>query len=177
MHQLKGHETIMKITTLRRLLTVVLCLALAVGAISMTACGKKSPTLLELDGNRITANQYQFLLSRVKGSLHYTGYNVESDNFWNMIIDDQNTTYDEFFRNAVLEDARRYLCCALEGVGDSLPGLENWIMGEISRGTLDTPQQVAQQLAAVTAQDVREMLSRFRLSVVYTLTAGGECHE
>lgn len=76
-----------------------------------------------------------------------------------------------------LEDARRYLCCALEGVGDSLPGLENWIMGEISRGTLDTPQQVAQQLAAVTAQDVREMLSRFRLSVVYTLTAGGECHE
>ena len=64
----------MKITTLRRLLTVVLCLALAVGAISMTACGKKSPTLLELDGNKITANQYQFLLSRVKGSLHYTGY-------------------------------------------------------------------------------------------------------
>ena len=109
MHQLKGHETIMKITTLRRLLTVVLCLALAVGAISMTACGKKSPTLLELDGNKITANQYQFLLSRVKGSLHYTGYNVESADFWNMIIDDQNNTYDDYFRNAVLEDARRYL--------------------------------------------------------------------
>ncbi len=76
-----------------------------------------------------------------------------------------------------LEDARRYLCCALEGVGDSLPGLENWIMGEISRGTLDTPQQVAQQLAEVTAQDVRAMLKKFHLSVVYTLTKGETDHE
>jgi hypothetical protein len=99
----------MKTTVIRRLLSVVLCLALLVGAVSLTACSNKSPVLLELDGIEITANQYQFFLSRVKGSLHYTGYNVESDDFWNMIIDDQNTTYDEFFRNAVLEDARRYL--------------------------------------------------------------------
>ena len=103
----------MNITTLRRgarrLLTVVLCLALMVGAVAMTACAKKSPALLELDGHKITANQYQFFLSRVKGSLHYTGYNVESADFWNMIIDDQNNTYDDYFRNAVLDDARRYL--------------------------------------------------------------------
>jgi hypothetical protein len=103
----------MNITTLRRgarrLLTVVLCLALMVGAVAMTACAKKSPTLLELDGHKITVNQYQFFLSRVKGSLHYTGYNVESADFWNMIIDDQNNTYDDYFRNAVLDDARRYL--------------------------------------------------------------------
>jgi hypothetical protein len=103
----------MNITTLRRgarrLLTVVLCLALMVGAVAMTACAKKSPALLELDGHKITVNQYQFFLSRVKGSLHYTGYNVESADFWNMIIDDQNNTYDDYFRNAVLDDARRYL--------------------------------------------------------------------
>ncbi len=76
-----------------------------------------------------------------------------------------------------LEDARRYLRCALEGVGDSLPGMENWIMGEISRGTLDTPEQVAQEIAAVSAQDVRDMLKKFHLSVVYTLTEGGSGHE
>jgi predicted Zn-dependent peptidase len=76
-----------------------------------------------------------------------------------------------------LEDARRYLRCALEGVGDSLPGMENWVMGEISRGTLDTPEEVARQLEDVTAQDVKEMLKRFHLSVVYTLTAGGAGHD
>ena len=99
----------MKTTVIRRLLSVLLCLAVLAGAVSLTACTGKSPVLLELDGKEITANQYQFFLSRVKGSLYYTGYNVESDSFWNMIIDDQNTTYDDFFRNAVLEDARRYL--------------------------------------------------------------------
>ena len=99
----------MKITVFRRLLSVILCLALLVGAVSLTACSSKSPVLLELDGIEITANQYQFFLSRVKGSLYYTGYNVESEKFWNMIIDDQNNTYDDYFRNAVLDDARRYL--------------------------------------------------------------------
>ena len=34
-------------------------------------------------------------------------------------------------------------------------------------------EQVAGQLANVTAQDVKDMLRRFHLSVVYTLTAGG----
>ena len=99
----------MKITVFRRLLSVILCLALLVGAVSLTACSSKSPVLLELDGIEITANQYQFFLSRVKGSLYYTGYNVESEKFWNMIIDDQNNTYDDYFRNAVLDDARRYI--------------------------------------------------------------------
>ena len=99
----------MNTTILRRLLTVVLCLTLLTGTLGLTACSDKSPVLLELDGYEITANQYQFFLSRVKGSLHYTGYNVESDDFWNMIIDDKNNTYDDYFRNAVLEDARRYL--------------------------------------------------------------------
>ena len=99
----------MKTTVIRRLLSVLLCLTLLAGAVSLTACSSKSPVLLELDGVEITANQYQFFLSRVKGSLYYAGYNVESDKFWNMIIDDQNNTYDDYFRNAVLEDARRYV--------------------------------------------------------------------
>lgn len=73
-----------------------------------------------------------------------------------------------------LEDARRYLCCALEGVQDNLPVIENWLLGEISRDTLYTPQQVIGQLQAVTEQQVRDMLQKFSLSVVYTLTDGGQ---
>ena len=40
----------MKTTVIRRLLSAVLCLALLVGAVSLTACSNKSPVLLELDG-------------------------------------------------------------------------------------------------------------------------------
>ena len=76
-----------------------------------------------------------------------------------------------------LDDTRRYLCCALDSVGDSLYSLENWLLGEISRGTLYTPQQVIQQLADVDAEQVRAMLQKFSLSVAYSLSDGGDDDE
>ena len=80
---------------------------------------------------------------------------------------------DELVRHPVgeeeLQDACRYLTGALESIGDGLSDMENWIMGELSRGTLYTPQQVAQQLACVTSADVQRMMGLFRLSVVYLL--------
>lgn len=76
-----------------------------------------------------------------------------------------------------LDDTRRYLCCALDSVGDSLYSLENWLLGEISRGTLYTPQQVIQQLADVDAEQVQAMLQKFSLSVAYSLSDGGDDDE
>lgn len=113
----------MKTITLRRLLSVLLCLTLLAGAVTMTACSKKGETLLELDGQTVTVNQFQFMLSRLKGNMSYMGYNVESADFWRMIVDDQNTTYDTYFRNAVLDDARRYLAAMaiFEEKGLTLP--------------------------------------------------------
>lgn len=99
----------MKTITIRRLVSVALCLALLMGAVALTACSDKGTTLLELDGKTISVNQYQFLLSRVKGSLAYAGYSVDSSTFWDMVIDSQGNTYDEYFRNAALTDAKRYL--------------------------------------------------------------------
>lgn len=102
----------MKSTAIRRILSVILCLALLVGAVAMTACSKKGDTLLELNGQTITANQYQLLLARVKGSLAHAGYSVDSSTFWDMVIDSEGNTYDEYFRNAALNDAKRYLAAA-----------------------------------------------------------------
>ena len=99
----------MKTTAIRRLISVLLCLTLLMGAVAMTACSKSGTTLLELNGNSISVNQYQLLLSRVKGSLSYAGYSVESSTFWDMVIDSDGNTYDEYFRNAALTDAKRYL--------------------------------------------------------------------
>lgn len=99
----------MKTTIIRRLTSVVLCVALLTGALLMTACSGKGTPLLELDGKTISVNQYQLLLSRVKGSLAYAGYSVDSSTFWDMVIDSDGNTYDEYFRNAALMDAKRYL--------------------------------------------------------------------
>jgi hypothetical protein len=113
----------MKTTVIRRALAVLLCLGLLLGALGMTACANKGTPLLTLDDHTISVNQYQFLLSRVKGSLGYAGYNVESSSFWDMIIDENNTTYDAYFKNAALDDARRYLAALaiFEERGLSLP--------------------------------------------------------
>ena len=102
----------MKTTAIRRILSVILCLTLLVGAVAMTACSQKGETLLELNGQTITANQYQLLLARVKGSLAHAGYSVDSSTFWDMVIDSEGNTYDEYFRNAALTDAKRYLAAA-----------------------------------------------------------------
>ena len=74
----------MKTTAIRRILSVILCLALLMGAVAMTACSRKGTTLLELNGYTISTNQYQLLLSRVKASLYYAGYSVDSSTFWDM---------------------------------------------------------------------------------------------
>ena len=103
----------MKTSLPRRLVAALLCLTLLAGAVAMTACSKKESTLLELDGYTISVNQYRLLLSRVKASLYYGGYSVNSDTFWDMVIDSDGNTYDQYFRNAALNDAKRYLAAAV----------------------------------------------------------------
>ncbi len=100
----------MKTTRFRRATALLLALTLALGAILLLpSCADRGDPLLTLDGHTITTNQYRFLLSRVRGSLAYAGYSVDNDDFWDMVVDKDNTTYDEYFRQAALQDARRYL--------------------------------------------------------------------
>ncbi len=99
----------MKTTLTRRIPALLLILALLAGLFSVSACSEKETVLMELEGHTITTNQYRFLLSRVKGSLGYAGYSIDSDSFWEMVVASDGTTYDEYFRQAALTDARRYL--------------------------------------------------------------------
>ena len=96
-------------TNFRRIAALLLaCLAL-VGCVSLfAACANPTP-LATLEDHEITVNMYQFLLSRVKGKLGRAGDSVNSADFWNTIVDKNNTTYDEYFRQAALSDVRSYL--------------------------------------------------------------------
>jgi predicted Zn-dependent peptidase len=70
-----------------------------------------------------------------------------------------------------LEDCRRGLLCGLQGVEDTLGGLEAWYYMEVLRGGLiDTPAQAQEALCSVTKDDVRAVLNQFSLSVSYLLT-------
>ncbi len=94
---------------IRRSAALLLGLCLLIGALGLVSCGEKAAPMATLDDHVISVNMYQFLLSRVKGTLARSGYSVESDAFWETIVDKDGTTYDEYFREAVLQDARRYL--------------------------------------------------------------------
>ncbi len=70
-----------------------------------------------------------------------------------------------------LENSRRSLLSGLSSVGDSLAGLENWYYTEILRGgQVHTPEQAAEDLNRVTAEDVRRILAGFSHSVSYLVT-------
>ena len=95
--------------TLRRSTAILLILCMLAGSLGLVACSQKAPPMATLDDYVISTNVYQFLLSRVKGTLSRAGYSVASADFWETVVDSNGTTYDEYFRQAVLVDARRYL--------------------------------------------------------------------
>ena len=77
-------------------------------------------------------------------------------------------TDDEF------EDCRRGLLSGMQGVEDTLGGIETWYYIEVLRGgdpaKVQTPAEARAALQAVTKDDVRAILRKLTLSVSYLLT-------
>ena len=89
------------------LLICTLCLPLLAGC-----SGKKGKTLLEIEGVELSVNTYELLLSRMKGALGQAGVHgtkVNTEDFWAVIVDAENTTYDQYIRDAILENAKTYV--------------------------------------------------------------------
>ncbi len=93
----------------RRAVSLLLGLCLLLGSLGLASCAEKTVPLAELEGETVTVNMYRFFLSRAKGDLARSGYTVDSADFWDSIVDKNNTTYDEYFRQIALIDVRRYL--------------------------------------------------------------------
>ena len=86
------------------LLTLALCLPLLAGC-----SGKNGKTLIEMEGVKVSVNTYELLLSRMKGALARSeGLAIEKDDFWATVVDSDNTTYEEYLREAILENAKTY---------------------------------------------------------------------
>ena len=72
-----------------------------------------------------------------------------------------------------LAAAKRYLRTQLNAVADSQGGAEAWQRMARLRGDGKTPQQVLDEVMAVTQADVHGVLAELTLSVSYVLTKGG----
>ena len=72
-----------------------------------------------------------------------------------------------------LAAAKRYLRTQLNAVADSQGGAEAWQRMARLRGDEKTPQQVLDEVMAVTQADVHGALAGLTLSVSYVLTKGG----
>ncbi len=65
--------------------------------------------ILKLDDRKLSQNLYQFLLSRMKGALEEMGYKTASEDFWNTIVSANGTTYGEYVKTQVLQQAYGYI--------------------------------------------------------------------
>ncbi len=88
---------------------VLLVVAIIVGVFAIIAHINKSPVVLECEGQRIDTAFYEFMLSRVKGDLYNSGYDVDSESFWNTKIEGSDMTYEEYYSQRVLDDCKTYL--------------------------------------------------------------------
>ena len=80
------------------------------------------------------------------------------------------------------EDCRRGLLSGMNGVEDSLGGIESWYYIEVLRAgansaaPIQSPEQARNALRAVTKDEVRDILRRLTLSVSYLLTKEDAAH-
>ncbi|MBQ8344966.1 MAG: hypothetical protein IJY42_01725 [Clostridia bacterium] len=85
-----------------------LCLLLA----SLAGCGAKGKTLLELEGSELSVNLFTLFLSRMKGNLcssYSFGESALSPSFWDIQMNENGQTYNDYYTDKVLSDSKTYL--------------------------------------------------------------------
>lgn len=91
----------------KRGLCVLLCMAVLMSlAFCFTACGEKADVMMTLGDHTMTENQFLFLLSRAKAAYESAGMTVKD---WETLISLDGTTYDQYVRQQVLQEAKLML--------------------------------------------------------------------
>ena len=90
-----------------KIIALLLCLCML--AAMLGACAGTGETMMTFADKSLSVNTYNFMLSRMKGTLYTYGYDVGSESFWKTVISSDGTTYDDYFRTSVMEQASRYI--------------------------------------------------------------------
>ena len=101
-------------------------LALLLLALPTVGCSSGEP-LMTLDNQSLSVNLYELMLSIQKGNMAYMiNYwygDVNSQDFWGTVIDENSTTWDDYYTLAVYKKAKNLLAASVlfEDMGLSLP--------------------------------------------------------
>ena len=97
-----------------RIICALLSFALIFSAVcSLSSCKKKSEVIMTISDGEISKSidksTYAFLLSRMRGTLDYYGYEVDDASFWRTVISKDNRTWDDHFSDTIFEQTKLYL--------------------------------------------------------------------
>lgn len=92
---------------LKRMIALGLALVLLMTA--LVGCSSKGKTLLTLEKEKITVNTVYLFLSRMKGYVVSAyGDAAYNDSFWDTLMDTDGKTYDEYYTDQIVENAKTY---------------------------------------------------------------------
>lgn len=97
----------MKMRSFIKITSIILAFLLICAAFA--GCSSDSGTLLSLGSSKLSLNAYEFLLSRMKGTLVLYGVDPNSDTFWNTVVSSDGMTSDEYYRTTILHEAYKYV--------------------------------------------------------------------
>ncbi len=112
----------MKKSVLKKAFCPLLSLLLMLGCLLSVSCGptggaegEKPPVqdpILESEEGDLPLAFYEFLLSRMKGSLARSGYAVNDSSFWTSITE-SGESYEDYYNRAVLNSCKNYLAASI----------------------------------------------------------------
>lgn len=114
---------LMKLKNIKRIACLVLAMVLCVGGLSSCAEAVKDP-VMECEGQKISLEMYEFMLSRMKGSLARDGIDTSSTSaFWDEMHGDTGLTNEQYYNKAVIDTCKNYLAALVifEEEGMTLP--------------------------------------------------------
>ena len=119
----------MKKDNIKRLVCLMLALLLCAAALVSCAEAVKDP-VMEYEGEKIPLEMYEFMLSRMKGSLARQGHDVSATSeFWGEMHGDSGLTNEQYYTKAALDTCKNYLAALAifeeEGMTLSKTALEN----------------------------------------------------
>lgn len=95
---------------LKKYVALMLALIMLLGVLA--SCAAKGQTLLKMEKDKITVNTVYLYLSRLKGYLSTAnayGLSAEEDSFWDTLMSTDGMTYDAYYTNQILENAKLYV--------------------------------------------------------------------
>ncbi|MBE6685121.1 MAG: hypothetical protein E7592_05680 [Ruminococcaceae bacterium] len=103
-------------------LTVAVC-ALVTLCASCSAKAEVPDPVLECGDEKLPLYFYEFMLSRMKGSLARNKYPVKDSSFWYTEIEETGQTYAEYYNESIFESCKKYFASAVlfDEMGLTLP--------------------------------------------------------